>query len=296
MKFVKQSLCMLLLICLIIPIIPSSNIDAAVRLNKTKLTLELNEIAQLKVLGKHTRPTWTSSNNDVACVTSKGKVVARKAGKATITCKIKKKKYKCTVTVKKPVNTDYGKKITYDLFETSDSFISIIHNKNNCPVQISVALTFYNNEGNWSYQSNYKDLLIGKKCNSVMEFDKPRDYYSNELRYSSSKLLISVGNVSKYQVSTADMITTVASATADNKVICDVCNTSKKTTDSYQISCLYFSGGKVVALESMHGTDLKPDSTKSITFNAPKDLLLNDIAFDYFKIYVDYATHYKDIY
>lgn len=46
---------------------------------------------------------WSSSNRMVAVVSKKGKVTGKKAGKATITAKIGKKKYKCKVVVKKKV-------------------------------------------------------------------------------------------------------------------------------------------------------------------------------------------------
>jgi len=45
------------------------------------------------------KPKWSSSKKSVATVSKKGKVVAKKAGSATITAKIGKKKYKCKVKV-----------------------------------------------------------------------------------------------------------------------------------------------------------------------------------------------------
>ena len=44
---------------------------------------------------------YTSSNSKVATVTSKGLITGKKAGKATITVRTKKKTYKTKVTVKK---------------------------------------------------------------------------------------------------------------------------------------------------------------------------------------------------
>ena len=79
----------------------------AIRLNKTALTLMEGKSATLKLTGvtKKTagRITWTSSKKSVATVKKKGSlkatVKAVKAGNTTITAKVRKKKYRCQVTV-----------------------------------------------------------------------------------------------------------------------------------------------------------------------------------------------------
>lgn len=48
---------------------------------------------------------WSSSNKSIAKVTSSGKVTALKAGSCTITCTIKKKKYKCKITVTSSIDS-----------------------------------------------------------------------------------------------------------------------------------------------------------------------------------------------
>lgn len=79
-----------------------SQVQAAkVRLNMTKKTLTVGKKVTLKVKGTRKKVKWSSSNKKVASVSSKGKVKAKKAGKATITAKVGKKKYKCRITVKK---------------------------------------------------------------------------------------------------------------------------------------------------------------------------------------------------
>lgn len=74
---------------------------ATVKINKKTLTLEVGKTATLKISGTTAKVTWSSSNKAVATVNSKGKVTAKKAGKATITATVNKKKYTCSVTVKK---------------------------------------------------------------------------------------------------------------------------------------------------------------------------------------------------
>lgn len=87
-----------------------SQVQAAkVRLNMTKKTLTVGKQVTLKVKGTRKKVKWSSSNKKVASVSSKGKVKAKKAGKATITAKVGKKKYKCRITVKKKTATTQKK-------------------------------------------------------------------------------------------------------------------------------------------------------------------------------------------
>ena len=71
-------------------------------LNVTKKTLYVGNTYTLKLTGTSIKSV-KSSNNKVAAISKKGKVTAKKAGKTTITITGKdKKKYTCSITVKKP--------------------------------------------------------------------------------------------------------------------------------------------------------------------------------------------------
>ncbi len=74
------------------------------KLSKTKATLKKGKTLKLKVkkLQEGDVVTWKSSKTSVAKVSKTGKVTAKKAGKATITAKIGKKKLTCKITVKEP--------------------------------------------------------------------------------------------------------------------------------------------------------------------------------------------------
>lgn len=76
-----------------------------VKISSSKITLTVRQSKTLKVKGTKKKPKWSSSKKSVATVSKKGKVVAKKAGSATITAKIGKKKYKCKVTVKNKKKT-----------------------------------------------------------------------------------------------------------------------------------------------------------------------------------------------
>lgn len=81
--------------------------DAAtkIKLNKTKLTLHVGyayeETYQLKITGTNKKAKWSTSNKNIAAVSQKGKVTAKRIGKAVITAKVINKELKCSVTVKK---------------------------------------------------------------------------------------------------------------------------------------------------------------------------------------------------
>ena len=72
--------------------------------NRTAVTLKKGKSFQLKVTvtpkNSQEKVIYKSSNTKVATVTSRGKITAKKAGKAVITITSGKKKITCMVTVK----------------------------------------------------------------------------------------------------------------------------------------------------------------------------------------------------
>ncbi len=83
----------------------------SIKLNKTKITLEVGDTAALKAtVAKKCTIQWSSSDKSVATVKKGGVVTAKKAGTASITVKIKDTSYKavCKVTVKKKSENSSG--------------------------------------------------------------------------------------------------------------------------------------------------------------------------------------------
>ena len=69
-------------------------------ISKKNVSLTVGKSTTLKLNGTKQKVTWKSSNKKVATINSKGKIVAKKTGKTTITATVLKKKYTCKVTVK----------------------------------------------------------------------------------------------------------------------------------------------------------------------------------------------------
>lgn len=101
-------ICLLLGLC-VSQVSPAINLGnaievqaATVKLNKKSVTINRYQTTTLRITGTKSKVTWSSSNKKVATVTSKGVVKGVKKGRATITAKVNKKTYKCTVTVEEP--------------------------------------------------------------------------------------------------------------------------------------------------------------------------------------------------
>lgn len=70
------------------------------RLSKKSLSIERKKSTTLKVTGTTMKVNWKTTDSSIASVSSKGKIVGKKAGKVTITARVGGKDLKCKVTVK----------------------------------------------------------------------------------------------------------------------------------------------------------------------------------------------------
>lgn len=97
-KMNKKMVTMVMLVfMLVIAAVPVS--AASLKLSEKSATLKTGQSITLQVKGSKKKAKWATSNKKVATVNQKGKVTAKKAGKATITAKIGNKKLTCKVTV-----------------------------------------------------------------------------------------------------------------------------------------------------------------------------------------------------
>lgn len=103
MKICKKKIALGLSLVLVTASIaaPSTESQAAkMKLNRSSATITVGKKVTLKVRGTKKKVKWTTSKKAIASVSQKGVVTGKKAGKATITAKVGKKKFRCKVKVK----------------------------------------------------------------------------------------------------------------------------------------------------------------------------------------------------
>ncbi|SCW27588.1 Ig-like domain (group 2) [Lachnospiraceae bacterium C10] len=126
MKSIKKGIALVMAIAVAFCAVPAINANAAVKLNKTKVSIGVGETFQLKLNGAKSVK-WSTSDKKVASVSAKGKVKGIKAGKATITAlnSTTKKTYKCKITVLKTFGYDKKKFLTgHDFFSYNGTLVA----------------------------------------------------------------------------------------------------------------------------------------------------------------------------
>jgi hypothetical protein len=101
-NYIEKVISVVIILVLLAIFIPMNIAEASgkLELNKTNVTICVEQTAKLKVTNNSSKVTWTSSDKKIATI-SNGKVTGKKTGTCTITAKIGKKSAKCKVTVRK---------------------------------------------------------------------------------------------------------------------------------------------------------------------------------------------------
>lgn len=101
-RLMKKGMLFVLMITCLMVFTGNAYAKTRVSLSSKKVTLCVGDKTTLRLTGaKAKKVKWSSSNKKVATVNRKGIVTAKKAGKAVITAKYGKKKYRAKITVVK---------------------------------------------------------------------------------------------------------------------------------------------------------------------------------------------------
>lgn len=150
------TLCLSMFTTSVVPIVGTETVQAAtksktkIKLNCTKKTIYEGDSFKLKVIGTSKKVKWSSSNKNVATVSSKGVVKGINEGSTQITASVNKKKYTCNVTVNVK---DYSHGISYKILEVLNNkgnpfeYILKVDNKNNVDVIVPIKIQSIDSEG-----------------------------------------------------------------------------------------------------------------------------------------------------
>lgn len=121
------------------------------KMSKTSLSIKVGDSYKLKLTGTKQKVIWSSNNKNVATVSSKGNVVAKKSGTAKITAKVGNKAYTCNIAIKgssKKNVSDYYKKLkdyinTYGYTNKyGNNFIKEIYTPSGTDIEVTVAIIY----------------------------------------------------------------------------------------------------------------------------------------------------------
>ena len=90
---------LILLFMCVLMMVPATTTEAAPKLSKTEVTIQVGEKVRLKVKNTTKPITWSTSDKSIATVNQNGVVKGKSTGDVTITAKVGKKKLECEVTV-----------------------------------------------------------------------------------------------------------------------------------------------------------------------------------------------------
>ena len=265
---------------------------AGVKLSKSSLTLDVGKSATLKVNGTKRKVKWSSLNKNVATVTSKGKIIAKKSGIAIINAKVGKKVLQCKVTVNDVFNSNDAKNnISVDLTDTGSGVLAILKNNNKFHVSVEAKIVYYSNgvmidtssDENYAFES-------GRECS--MYFLAPHDSSYNNVPYDDYKIFLSVEKPENL-ICGSEGIKVETNYGADN-ISATVENNSGKNLSYFQVAIVYFnSSGKVIGYDYVNNLKCSNDGDVDfITFSFPYNDDYETIYPDSYKVYVNNAYTY----
>lgn len=291
-KFFKRILVAITVIIMAVSVMPMTQADAAVKLSATKKVVYVGESFTLKVSGSSKTVKWSSSKKSVASVTQKGKVTAKKAGKATITAKVSGKSLKCAVTVNEKFSSSAAlKNISVDLKDTGKGVVAILKNDNGTVVSIDATMVYFKNGKmiGTTESSNYA-FESGSTC--ALCFGAPYDSNYDNVDYDDYKISMKITNGSDSLVLGSKKIKVDSNFGADN-VVANVSNNSGKQLGSIAIAIVYYNSyGDAIGCDYTYADCNTDGSEDYISFSFPYDSNYDTIYPSDYEIYVNFAYSY----
>ena len=294
LKYLFLSLSILLVLSFVIPVPYMQNYAVSeastVKINKAIITLETGKTTTLKISGTTKSVKWTTSNNKVATVSSKGLVTAKSAGTVNITATVNSKKYTCKVTVKSVLTSEQAtKNIQYVTVETNDGLLVILQNDNKIDVTTEVKVVFYDKNGDMlSTDDDYiKTFKAGGQA--VMDFIYPYDKNYDKVEYDKFDIIPTVDLKSIWKLKSYVNEVSISSNIGADGIMAKVTNNSNVNLNGIDLTILYYYNNTVVGYNDKFVYDLKSKKNETIEFDIPYDNNYDDILYDNYKIVINEA-------
>jgi hypothetical protein len=289
----KRFLSLFLTIALALSFLPSIHANAAVKLNKTSLTLTVGDTSALKITGTSKSVKWASNKKAVATVSAKGVVTAKSVGTANIVATASGKKYSCKVTVKEAF--DSGKAVkNIDYVDTNMGNGVIIQFKNNYsfPFFMDVNVLFYDKDGSMIGKSTDSNMVFDTQTECALYFNGPHDANYQDVAYNryEVKITASYPDYIIYESNVKDM--DVKSNFGVDNVMAEVTNKGKHESSLVPVSIIYYKDGTIIGYDYTYA-DLPAGGTDYLEFRFPHDDDYNAIHPTDYKIYVN-ESYYID--
>ncbi len=164
-KIIRKVAAVILTVIFTIGLIPADSIHAAqrIRLNRSKVSLQVGDTKRLKVKNTEKKAEWSSNKKSVAVVNKNGKITAVKSGKAVITAKVGKQRLKCTVTVH---DRTIGSGPAFEIMNGDIIWtVSCNDGKKNSVRYVSEAGEWKRPLGLYSYAANSQNFFVDDSAN-----------------------------------------------------------------------------------------------------------------------------------
>lgn len=284
----------LLLVLFIFAFLP---IDvSASKISASSKSLSPGQTYTIKVSGTKKKVKWSSSNKKVATVSSKGKVKAKKVGKATITASFGKKKLKCKITVKIPKDSVSSSKIKYELEDIDTGVIMFATNNNSLPVDLSYSRIGYYDPDGVLIDSCY--VIGGGDCvgpgeSTALFFPGPTDSDYNPVYYSDFYLNMNVEK--SIHISLCEKVDTNSSL-ANSQLNTEVQNNSNKYIDSFYIFVVFYdSDYNAIGCDFRLSHCSEPGANDYLSFQFPDVYNWKTFSYDTVEPYA-YEVYVNDAY
>lgn len=285
----KKIISLIVTLVLCLSLFSSSAYAATLKLDKTSLTLNEGSSYRLSV-NTTSAVKWTTSDKNIATVSSKGTVKAIKEGSATITATVSKKKLTCKVKVKDVLtNEEAAQNILCNPVELSNELILILQNNNKVNIQTEVEVLFYDsNDAVMSTEKAYVwTFETGKKAIESVRY--PLDDSYNKMAYSRYEIKITadVNYVSQDKI--IDGISLQSNKGA-RYLIVTATNNSDEDISSVTLSVLYYVGGKMIECSNGYLYDISAGENKSVEIQEPYDENYDKVPYDDYEIIINGAN------